>query len=156
MNTVINLGIPHVGEQIFQYLETKEQLRCLEVSTTWKILTENVIFDNWKHKTFEACERQQTQIIKILLEHPNSGSVDWNVKDEDSGQGAFFAACSSGNKEMIKLFLDHSDRGGINLNARDNWGQNASMAACNGFFGYHPNYEVVKLLLEADKNIDWK
>ena len=41
MEKVVNLGIPHVGEKIFESIETPELIKCLDVSRTWKVLTEN-------------------------------------------------------------------------------------------------------------------
>ena len=43
MEKVINLGIPHVAEQIFESIETQELIECLKVSETWKVLAENVL-----------------------------------------------------------------------------------------------------------------
>ena len=41
MEKVVNLGIPHVGEKIFESIETPELIKCLDVSRTWKVLAEN-------------------------------------------------------------------------------------------------------------------
>ena len=42
MDKVINLGIPHVGELIFESIDTPGLIKCLEVSETWKVLAEGV------------------------------------------------------------------------------------------------------------------
>ena len=55
MEKVINLGIPHVGEQIFESIETRGLVKCLKVSETWKVLAENVLIKRWKLKMFVAC-----------------------------------------------------------------------------------------------------
>ena len=62
MDKVINPGIPHVGEQVFESLETDDLIQCLEVSQTWKFLAENVLLQRWKGKMFEALklERQKS------------------------------------------------------------------------------------------------
>ena len=56
MEKIINLGIPHVGELIFENFNTAELIDCLVVSQTWKVLAENVLFKRWRGKIFEACE----------------------------------------------------------------------------------------------------
>ena len=43
METIINLGIPPVGEQIFESINTEDLLQFLEVSETWKVLAKNVL-----------------------------------------------------------------------------------------------------------------
>ena len=43
MDKVINHGIPHVGELIFESIDTPELFQCLLVSETWKDLAENVL-----------------------------------------------------------------------------------------------------------------
>ena len=42
MDKVINHGIPHVGELIFESIDTPELFQCRKVSETWKVLAENV------------------------------------------------------------------------------------------------------------------
>ena len=49
LNEVINLGIPHVGELIFESIDTPELFQCALVSETWKILTESVLIKRWKN-----------------------------------------------------------------------------------------------------------
>ena len=49
LNKVINLGIPHAGEQIFESIDTPELFQCALVSETWKILAENVLIKRWKN-----------------------------------------------------------------------------------------------------------
>ena len=68
MEKVINLGIPHIGEQIFESIETEGLIECLKVSQTWKVLAENVLAKRWKGKMFEACRNGQTKIVQLLLE----------------------------------------------------------------------------------------
>ena len=64
MEKVINLGIPHVSEQIFDSIETEELIEYLKISQTWKILAENVLIKKWKGKMFEACENGETKVTK--------------------------------------------------------------------------------------------
>ena len=56
MDKVINLGIPHVGEHIFESIDTPGLFNCLGVSQTWKELAENVLIKRWKGKMVEACK----------------------------------------------------------------------------------------------------
>ena len=54
MDKIINLGIPHVAENIFESIDTPELVQCALVSETWKVLAENVLIKRWKGKIFEA------------------------------------------------------------------------------------------------------
>ena len=49
MDKVINLGIPHVGEKIFESIETDDLIKYLMVSETWRELAENVMLKRWKY-----------------------------------------------------------------------------------------------------------
>merc|ERR1712049_9771 len=60
LNEVINLGIPHVGELIFESMDTPELFQCALVSDTWKVLAENVLMKRWKGKMLEACKSGET------------------------------------------------------------------------------------------------
>ena len=60
LDTIINFGIPHVGEQIFSGLGEDDLIQCLKVSQTWKVLATNVLLQRWKGKMFKACERQKS------------------------------------------------------------------------------------------------
>ena len=68
MEKVINLGIPHVGEKIFESSETDELITYFLVSETWKELAENVLLKRWKGWTYLACSSGKTEIVKLLLE----------------------------------------------------------------------------------------
>ena len=72
MENIINLGIPHVGELIFESIGTPGLVKCLEVSQTWKVLAENVLIKRWKGKMFEACKNGETKVVQLLLERCNS------------------------------------------------------------------------------------
>ena len=82
MDKIINLRIPHVGEQIFQNLEYEDLIQCQQVSQTWRILSKKAWLDKtWKGKMFEACRAGKVEIVKYLLENYNS--------DENSELGKF-------------------------------------------------------------------
>ena len=154
MDKVINLGIPHIREQIFENIDTDELLQYLKVSHTWKILAERVLLKRWKNRIFEACFSGKTRIVQLVLEHSaNTG----NTKDlrielnaiEQNGGTAFMAACYNGHKDVVQLLLNLPDKT-IELNARTNNGTTAFMAAC-----HNAHKDVVQLLLNyPDKTID--
>ena len=68
MEKVINLGIPHVGENIFESIDTQGLVKCLEVSESWKVLAENVLMKRYKGKMFEACKYGEAKVVQLLLE----------------------------------------------------------------------------------------
>ena len=72
MDKVINLGIPHVGENIFRSINTPGLIKFLEVSETWKVLAENVLVKRWKGKMFKASKSGETKVVQLLLECCNS------------------------------------------------------------------------------------
>ena len=48
LDQIINVGIPHVGEEIFKSLGDYDLIRGLGVSRTWKDLAENVLTERWR------------------------------------------------------------------------------------------------------------
>ena len=83
MDTIINFGIPHVGEQIFESLGEDDLIQCMEVSQTWQALAKPAILPflpKWKGKMFEACEAGKTWIVELLLENYNCEESGLNVK----------------------------------------------------------------------------
>ena len=146
MDKVINLGIPHIGELIFESIDTPGLIQCLSVSETWKVLAENVLVKRWKGKMFEACQNGETKVVKLLLERCNSEESGLNTKDTN-GWTAFMLACREGQKDVVQLLLNHSEI--IDLNARNNFGMTAFMEAC--LIGHK---DVVKLLLDHSNEID--
>ena len=76
MDKIINHGMPHVAEQIFDNIETQGLIECLKVSETWKILAENVLIKRWKGKMFEACKNGETKVVQLLLECCSLKKVD--------------------------------------------------------------------------------
>ena len=149
VNIIFNRGLPHVGEQIFESLDTPELFNCLEVSETWRELAENVLIKRWKGKMFEACQNGETKVVQLLLERCNSEESGLNTRDVDGWTPLMFA-CYNGHKDVVKLLLENSKRN-IDLNARSNAGSTAFMFACKS-----GHKDVVKLLLENSvvKDID--
>ena len=72
MDKAINIGIPHVGELVFESIDTPGLIKCLEVSQTWKELAENALIKRWKGKMLEACKSGETKVVQVLLERCNS------------------------------------------------------------------------------------
>ena len=147
MDKVINHGMPHIGEQIFESIDTPGLINCLEVSETWRELAENVLIKRWKDKMLEACQNGETKVVQLLLQRFNDEENGLNNKD-NYGRTPFMWACYNGHKDVVKLLLDHSE--GIDLNARDRWGKTAFMIACQ-----RGRKDVVKLLLDHSERIEF-
>ena len=148
MDSIINFGIPHVGEHIFESIDTPGLINCLEVSETWKVLAENVLTKRWKGKMYEACKSGETKIVQLLLERCNSEENRPNIKDKFGGT-AFIWACLNEHKEVVKLLLDHVNSN-IEVNARDSFGGTAFTRACK-----KGHKDIVQLFLNhSEPNID--
>ena len=160
IENIINLGIPHVAEQIFESMKTQELFKCL-VLETWNILAGNVLIKRLKAgnvsikrlkgRMFEACKYGETQVVRFLLERCNTEESGLNARDND-GWTPFMTACFCGHTIVVQTLLDHSD-GHIELNAEDyDFGRTAFMWAC--YFGQKG---VVQLLLNhpAAQSIDF-
>ena len=147
VDKVINLGIPHVGELIFESIDTSVLIQYFLVTKTWKVLAENVLIKRWKGKMFQACKNGETKVVELLLERCNSEESGLNTKDTN-GWTAFMIACFYGPKNVVQLLLNYSER--IELNARTYLGgSNAFMMACN-----NGHTDVVKLLLDHTERIE--
>ena len=171
MEDVINLAYPHIGEQIFESIETSKLVQCLMVSEAWKTIAENVLFKRWRGNYIKACENGMTEIVRILLERLDRGDTELNTRDNFGqyhgsiryehandksqwGRTAFMLACEKGHADIVKLTLEYSVIKNINLNAFDKYGE-------TGFFRAIENgqTDVVRLLLEHSAgmwNIDLK
>ena len=70
MDKVINIGIPHVGELIFESFDTPELINCMEVSETWRELAGNVLIKRRNGKIymqiFEAFKKGKTKSAYML------------------------------------------------------------------------------------------
>ena len=146
MEKIINHGLPHIAEQIFDNINTDGLFQLLKVSKTWEVLAENVLLKRWKGKMLKACQQGESKVVQLLLERCNSEESGLNTKDEHGGT-SFMWACRNGHKDVVQLLLEHSGR--IELNARDNDGWTAFMKAC--YFGHK---DVVQLLLDHSERID--
>ena len=165
MDKIINFGIPHIAEQIFEQLSVDTLKQCMSVSETWKTLAEPIFFKVWKQNLLEACKGKPStlqnhcetmdiqkaftlacksgykDIVEILLDHPNTATF-LNAKDE-IGETAFISACIQRNHEIVTLLLDHPTSNRIDFNATDNDGKTAFMQAC-----LLDRKEIVKYMLD--------
>ena len=97
MEKIINLGIPHVAELVFDGFDTSDLINYMEVSETWKVLAEDVLIKRckrWKGKIFEACKTGKTKIVQLLNASENTG---WT---------AIMYACGRKHIDVVKLRLD--------------------------------------------------
>ena len=139
MDKIINLGIPHVGEQILESLNYETLTQCLKVSKTWKIMAKKILLLRLKGKMPHAWYARETEIVKLLLENFSSEESGMNVKNK-YGYTPFMVACDNGRKDVVKLFLKYSE---IDFNVRDNDGNTAFVQACQ-----RGRKDVVKLILK--------
>ena len=101
MDKVINLGMPHIGELIFESIDTPGLIKCLEVSETWRELAGNVLVKRWKGKMLEACKNGETKVVQLLLECCNPEDNGLNIRCGWSGRTPFMWACSYGHKGVV-------------------------------------------------------
>ena len=152
IDKVINLEIPHVGELIFESIDTPGLIQCLEVSQTWKALAKNVLIKRWEGKMLKACQNGETKVVQLLLEHFNSEESGLNINEDDEfGNTPFMVACCYGHNDIVQILLDNLD--GIELKARGYNGWTvlkiAFMWAC-----YYGHKDVVQLLLGHSDPVD--
>ena len=77
-----------------------------------------------------ACEKGHKDVVKILLDHPRSQSIDLNFVDRSGiyrsdGWNGFMLACNYGKKDVVKLLLDHPRSQTIDFKAKDSNGDDA-------------------------------
>ena len=87
----------------------------------------------WNIAVYWACEKGHTEIVKLLLTHPN---IDPSV----CGGLAIFCASKNGHLEIVKLLLAHPD-----IDPSDN--NNAAVFEAN----YYGHSKVVKALLSDSR-----
>ena len=81
MDKIINLGIPHVAEQIFEPFGIKDLNECLRVSETWKEIGGEFAVKKWKDNFHWPVHYGATEIVQVLLDHPKCDDIDWNKKE---------------------------------------------------------------------------
>ena len=162
MDFIINLGIPHVSEQIFRSIDTATLIRFRQVSKVWKIIIENVLFERYQKQLFDVMslpggdwrlllfqigkhENKITFLMKILLEHAKSNCIDWNAR--------YQCRFNLQHKWLGRKVYDRLDFGAslVEHNARTDMELTTLMWACS-----KGHKDIIKLLLEnsEDRNID--
>ena len=109
IDTVINLGLPHIAEQIFKSLNEDDLIHCLKVSKTWmvlaeKVLTEKVLLGIWKGQLFDECTKGRIKVVKILLDYGDDtelNATDW------VGRTPFARACEKSHEAVAALLVSH-------------------------------------------------
>ena len=137
MEKIINHGLPHIAEQIFDNINTDGLIQLLKVSKTWEVLAENVLLKRWKGKMLKACQQGESKVVQLLLERCNSEESGLNTKDEHGGT-SFMWACQNGHADIVKLLLHHPEfnAGEDSLNTAFEW-------ACS-----HGHTSVVQVFLD--------
>ena len=67
IDMVINENIPHVGEQIFESIDTEELIQFLKVSSTWSSLAQKVL--RKRQELFGFDDIAGIKIMFAVLEH---------------------------------------------------------------------------------------
>ena len=81
MDKIINLGIPHVAEQIFEPFGIMDLNECRRVSETWKAIAGEIVLNGWKDHVFWPVYYGATEIVQLFLDHPKCDDIDWNKKE---------------------------------------------------------------------------
>ena len=171
MDKIINVGIPHIGEQIFSKLKISTLLELRFVSQTWKEHAENVLLDKLRepgmpinpvnlvaakcYNCLRITEKDRIELFRLLLEldHPKTKNIDWNARCENDRceRTSLIKACDFDKPRIVQLLLEFSDIKSIDLNAQDDDGATAFFAACAGG---KANIVNKFLALPKAKNID--
>ena len=100
MEKVINHGIPHIGEKIFESMDTPGLFTCLLVSKSWRELAENVLIESWRDRMSKACKNGETKIVQLLLKRRYFEDCGVNTVD-GSGSTSLIWACANGHKDIV-------------------------------------------------------
>ena len=157
--------MPHVGEQIFESIDTPGLINCMEVSETWRELAGNVLIKRWNGKIymqiFEAFKRGKTKSAYMFLWSLNTDelfqctlvSKTWKDLAENvlikRWKGSMFEACEIGAAKIVQLLLERCNSEEIGLNIKYERGYTPFMKAC-----YYGHKDVVQLLLEHSERIE--
>ena len=149
MDKVINLRIPHIGEQIFASIDTHHVVQFLQVSKAWRVIAEKVL--NTKdhegaNAFYLACKNGNEHHVRLMLE--NSDNIDVESMWTPLMWTPFFRACRHGQTSIVSMLLDYADTKRIDLNVRSkSWSITPFGMAC-----YQGHIDVVKLLLDYKGN----
>ena len=157
MNSIINIGLPHIAEQIFNQLSTESLFKCRQVSETWQRLVERILVerqvqldtDHLDRTVFiSACRQKDAAVVQLLIQNAERHYINFDIGDKDGVTGLMYT-CLYGYKDVIKLLLNRSLNNNIALNAEDNLGRTAFHYACES-----GRPDVVKWFLDK-RNVDF-
>ena len=120
MDKIINNGIPHVLELIFESINTPGLVICLDVSQTWRELAKKILIKRWKGKIKPgpACRKGQIRIVRLVLERcntvfkmttvitsgiPNVGEIIFEDTRTDAAFGGWCEACGAALSSLRPL-----------------------------------------------------
>jgi len=119
MEKVINIGIPHVGEQIFEHIDNDRLIEFFIVSPSWKALAGEVLLKRLigpkkthgtkkRKRPFKITQSQKRkiQVVDVIVNYSDYSKL--NILDK-KGQTAFVWACENGHIDIVQLLLNHSD-----------------------------------------------
>ena len=116
---MINFGIPHIAENIFERFGTRDLINCRKVSRTWEAFAEKILqkrLEQWRGKMDLACRCGDIDAVELLLEYSETEGQELNIGA--SGYTAFGSAILSGHKRLVRFLLSHPYGKNIDLNAR--------------------------------------
>ena len=117
IDAIINLSVPHIGEDIFNNLGVDDLIHCEKVSKTWKVLAETVmnkkiLHGQWKGQLLKEClKKETTDIVKILL-------VNGHDFCDEYGKTCFMWAIENGLEQTVKNLLPNLSLTDINKKDR--------------------------------------
>ena len=154
MNEIINLGIPHIGENIFKNCSDQDLIEFRHVSTTWRELSENVLVKRWRDRLIEAtCSCGFCFDVKDCSCGfcSNDCSCDCCSNEEQLFICSTIHNLCLQPNEVIQILFDHPGGNDINWNAKDQYGNTIFMSAC-----HTGNIDTVKIMVKSaqNKNID--
>ena len=118
MEQIINLGIPHIGEQIFESLHTSELLQCLLVTKAWKTLALNILQKRldvcyynceslWKEEIVEVSKIGQVDIVKVSVDMKQPDDGIWACKNLDKLYNLDPYTTSNNDLDIALYIIDH-------------------------------------------------
>ena len=87
---------------------------------------ETVIFQTKTIAFYSACQFDQKDVVKVILEHSNS-TIDLNAR-ANNGVTAFMISGILERKDIVKLLLEYSEVRGIDISESEGLGP---MMKCN-------------------------
>ena len=129
IDEIINFGLPHIAEQIFEYTTIDTLLQCRLVSKTWNEFAKAAILKRWEETFIFACKFGHIEVVELILQYLEWKQIELDVTDHN-GKTGLMLACQEGWTDVVKLLLRHPKCQDIGLNARDHEGMTAFILAC--------------------------